>query len=68
MDKEHVSEAKEAQIIMLFKTVSLTNNQKLICINPSQFITSACNNLHSRLLDSNENNNLILNNRYSFKF
>ncbi|XP_029342172.1 E3 SUMO-protein ligase KIAA1586-like [Acyrthosiphon pisum] len=39
-DGEHVLEAKEAQIIMLFKTIGLTNNQKLICINPSQFITS----------------------------
>jgi hypothetical protein len=61
-DGEHVSVAKEAQIIMLFKTISLTNNQKLICINPSQFITSVCNNLHFRLLDNNENDTLILNN------
>lgn len=61
-DREHVLEAKEAQIIMLFKTINLTNNQKLICINPNQFITNACNNLHSRLLDNNENDTLILNN------
>lgn len=61
-DGEHISEAKVAQINMVFKTITLTNNQKLICINPNQFITSACNNLKSRLLDSNEHETLILNN------
>lgn len=38
-DGEHISEAKIAQINMVFKTVTLTKNQKLICINPNQLIS-----------------------------
>lgn len=57
---EHISEAKEAKINMVFITITLTNNQKLVYINPNQFMTSVCNNRHSRLLDKNDT--LILNN------
>lgn len=60
-DGEHISEAKVAHINMIFKTIALTNNPKLICINPNQFITSVCNYLQSRLLDNDENETLILN-------
>lgn len=59
-DGEHISEAKVAHLNMVFKTITLTNNLKLVCINSNQFITSLCNNLHSRLLDNNENETLIL--------
>lgn len=59
-DGKHISEVKDTQINMVFKTVILSNNQNLICFNSYRFIKSVDNNLHICLLDNNKNEKLIL--------
>ncbi|XP_050064565.1 E3 SUMO-protein ligase KIAA1586-like [Aphis gossypii] len=62
-------ETVKAKEKMIFKTVVLSNNEKITCINKNQFITSVVNNLNMRLIpnegmriyiDDNDNNDITL--------
>jgi len=46
---------------MMFKNVVLSSNKKVSSLNHGQFLTSLCNNLQSRLLETNEEESFILN-------
>lgn len=50
MNGNYFSEAVKAKEKMIFKTVVLSNNEKITCINKNQFITSVVNNLNMRLI------------------
>jgi hypothetical protein len=54
-------EALSAQNTMMFKNIVLSSNKKVSLLNHNQFLTSICNNVRSRLLETNEEESFILN-------
>lgn len=60
MDGKYYSEAVKAKEKMMFKTVVLSSNEKIICINKNQFITSVVNNLNMRLIPNEGEEKIIL--------
>jgi len=60
MNGNYFSEAVKAKEKMIFKTVVLSNNEKITCINKNQFITSVVNNLNMRLIPNEGEEKIIL--------
>jgi len=59
-DGEYTSEAKKTKTNMVFKNITLFDNQKLRQINQNQFLSSVCNNLQMRLLEYNNEDSKII--------
>jgi len=59
IDGDYYAEVVKAKEQMIYKDVPLSDNNKLMCINKNQFLTSIISNLNMRLLDNNEDNLII---------
>lgn len=59
-DGIYFTEAVKTKQNMLFKNVILYNNNKLNCINKTQLITSAVNNLNLRLIENRDEEIIII--------
>jgi len=60
MNGNYFSEAVKAKEKMIFKTVVLSNNEKITCISKNQFITNVVNNLNMRLIPNEGEEKIIL--------